>query len=41
MDAARKPPLLRLFGPIQMEREGTPVALPASRKTRAPRCAGA
>lgn len=26
---------LRLFGPIQMERDGLPVALPASRKTRA------
>lgn len=35
MDASAKPPFLRLFGPLQMERDGVPVALPASRKTRA------
>ncbi|MEY4836161.1 MAG: hypothetical protein RLZZ475_20 [Pseudomonadota bacterium] len=35
MPALVTPPFLRLFGPLQMERDGTAVALPASRKTRA------
>lgn len=35
MDASHTQPFLRLFGPLQMERDGAPVALPASRKTRA------
>lgn len=35
MPALVPSPFLRLFGPLQMERDGTAVALPASRKTRA------
>lgn len=35
MDTLEKPSFLKLFGPIRMERDGVPVALPASRKTRA------